>query len=211
MEKNQLKQLIDDPIIQKICWFQLKSLILMFKHWFMKTRFIALFIGSFALLQVQAQKVYSTKAAVVRFVAVDDKDIDATNSKVVSRLEPNGKLSFIMLMKDFIFDMETMQEHFNEEYVESDKFPRGFFNGQIINIKSVNFAKEGKYPILVKGNMQVHGVNKAIQTNGIIEIIKGQPKATAKFTVTLKDFGIGGLLIKMVADKVDVEVVASYQ
>jgi polyisoprenoid-binding protein YceI len=95
--------------------------------------------------------------------------------------------------------------------VESDKFPRGIFNGQITNIKSVNFAKDGSYPILVKGNMQVHGVNKAIQTNGVIVISKGQPKASAKFTVSLKDFGIGGVLIKMVADQVDVEVVASYQ
>ncbi len=177
----------------------------------MKRKFIVLLVGIFSLLQVQAQKVYSTKSAVVRFIAEDDKDIDATNKKAVSRLETNGKLNFIMLMKDFSFDMETMQEHFNEEYVESHKFPRGFFNGQIINIKSVNFAKDGKYPVIVKGNMQVHGVNKTIQTNGIIEIVKGMPKATAKFTVTLKDFGIGGLLIKMVADKVDVEVVASYQ
>ncbi len=177
----------------------------------MKTRMIALLVACFALLQVQAQKVYSTKSATVRFVAVDDNDIDATNKKAVSRLETNGKLSFIMLMKDFSFDMETMQEHFNEEYVESDKFPRGFFNGQITNIKSVNFAKDGKYPVIVKGNMQVHGVNKAIQTNGVIEIIKGLPKASAKFTVTLKDFGIGGVLIKMVADKVDIEVTASFQ
>jgi hypothetical protein len=177
----------------------------------MKTRMISLLVACFALIQVQAQKVYSTKSATVRFIAVDDKDIDATNKKAVSRLETNGKLSFIMLMKDFTFDMETMQEHFNEEYVESDKFPRGFFNGQITNIKSVNFAKDGKYPVIVKGNMQVHGVNKAIQTNGVIEVVKGLPKASAKFTVTLKDFGIGGLLIKMVADKVDVEVVASYQ
>ena len=177
----------------------------------MKTRMISLLVACFVLVQVQAQKVYSTKSATVRFIAVDDKDIDATNKKAVSRLETNGKLSFIMLMKDFTFDMETMQEHFNEEYVESDKFPRGFFNGQISNIKSVNFAKDGKYPVIVKGNMQVHGVNKAIQTNGVIEVVKGLPKASAKFTVTLKDFGIGGLLIKMVADKVDVEVVASYQ
>jgi len=177
----------------------------------MKTRLISLLVACFALVQVQAQKVFSTKSAMVRFIAVDDKDIDATNNKAVSRLETNGKLSFIMLMKDFTFDMETMQEHFNEEYVESNKFPRGFFNGQITNIKSVNFAKDGKYPVIVKGNMQVHGVNKAIQTNGVIEVVKGLPKASAKFTVTLKDFGIGGLLIKMVADKVDVEVVASYQ
>ena len=169
----------------------------------MKTSIIAFFLVLFTFGQVQAQKIYSTKAATVRFIAVDDKDIDATNTKAVSRLEANGKLSFIMLMKDFSFEMDLMQKHFNEEYVESDKFPRGIFNGQITNIKSVNFAKDGSYPIIVKGNMQVHGVNKAIQTNGLIVISKGQPKASAKFTVSLKDFGIGGVLIKMVADQDD--------
>ena len=177
----------------------------------MKTSIIALLLVLSTFGHVQAQKIYSTKAATVRFIAVDDKDIDATNAKAVSRLETNGKLSFIMLMKDFSFEMDLMQKHFNDEYVESDKFPRGIFNGQITNIKSVNFAKDGSYPITVKGNMQVHGVNKAIQTNGVIVITKGQPKASAKFTVSLKDFGIGGVLIKMVADQVDVEVVASYQ
>ena len=177
----------------------------------MKTSSIAILLALFTFGQVQAQKIYSTKAATVRFIAVDDKDIDATNSKAVSRLETNGKLSFIMLMKDFSFEMDLMQKHFNEEYVESDKFPRGLFNGQITNIKSVNFTKDGSYPIIVKGNMQVHGVNKTIQTNGVIVITKGLPKASAKFTVSLKDFGIGGVLIDMVADQVDIEVVASYQ
>ncbi len=177
----------------------------------MKTSIIAFLIVLFTFGQVQAQKIYSTKAATVRFIAVDDKDIDATNTKAVSRLETNGKLSFIMLMKDFSFEMDLMQKHFNEEYVESDKFPRGLFNGQITNIKSVNFTKDGTYPIIVKGNMQVHGVNKAIETKGVIVITKGLPKATATFTVSLKDFGIGGVLIMMVADQVDVEVVASYQ
>ena len=177
----------------------------------MRLRIITLLLACFAFIQVEAQKVYTTKAATIRFIAVDDKDIDATNTKAVSRLETNGKLSFIMLMKDFSFDMDLMQKNFNVDYVESEKFPRGIFNGQITNIKSVNFAKDGSYPIIVKGNMQVHGVNKTIQTNGVIVIAKGLPKATAKFTVTLKDFGIGGVLIEMVADKVDVEVVASYQ
>jgi hypothetical protein len=177
----------------------------------MHLRIIALIIVLFTFGQVHAQKIYSTKAATVRFIAVDDKDIDATNTKAVSRLEANGKLSFIMLMKDFGFEMDLMQKHFNEEYVESDKFPRGLFNGQITNIKSVNFAKDGSYPIIVKGNMQVHGVNKAVETKGVIVVTKGLPKATAKFRVSLKDFSIGGVLIDMVADQVDVEVVASYQ
>jgi hypothetical protein len=158
-----------------------------------------------------AQKNLSTSTAVVRFIAQDDKDIDAINEKAVCRLQANGDLSFIMLMKDFTFDMDKMQEHFNEEYVESDKFPRAFFNGKIQNLSSVNFNKDGKYPITVSGNMQVHGVNKAMQTTGIIEIVGGKTTATAKFTVTLKDFGIGGILIKMVADKIDVEVSAAFQ
>ncbi len=106
----------------------------------MKRSIITLLLVLFALGHVQAQKIYSTKAAKVRFIAVDDKDIDATNTKAVSRLETNGNISFIMLMKDFSFEMDLMQKHFNEEYVESDKFPRGIFNGQITNIKSVNFA-----------------------------------------------------------------------
>ena len=79
----------------------------------MNLRIITLLIASLAFVQVQAQKIYSTKAATVRFIAVDDKDIDATNEKAVSRLEANGKLSFIMLMKDFSFEMDLMQKHFS--------------------------------------------------------------------------------------------------
>ena len=107
--------------------------------------------------------------------------------------------------------MEKMQEHFNSEYIESDKFPRALFNGQITNFSTVNFAKDGKYPINVTGNMQVHGVNKTMQTTGLIEVVGGVPKASARFTVTLKDFGIGGILIKMVADKINIDVTATYQ
>jgi hypothetical protein len=58
--------------------------------------------------------------------------------------------------------------------------------------------------------MQVHGVNKPIQTNGIIEVNNGLVKSSAQFSVTLKDFKIGGLLIKMVADKINIDITASY-
>ena len=157
-----------------------------------------------------AQKKFSTNNAVVHFIAVDDNDIDAVNKEVVSRLETNGDMSFILLVKNFKFEMETMQNHFNSEYLESDKFPRAFFSGKITNINTVNFNKDGKYPIIAKGNLQVHGVSKPIQTNGLIEIKNGQIKASTQFSVTLKDFGIGGVLIKMVADKINIDVAATY-
>ncbi len=169
---------------------------------------LVLFVG-FAQ-PLLSQKKYSTNNAIVHFIAADDNDIDAVNKEVVSRLETNGDMSFILLVKNFKFEMETMQDHFNSEYLESDKFPRAFFSGKITNIKSVNFAKDDKYPIIAAGNLQVHGVSKPIQTNGFIEIKNGIVKTSAQFTVTLKDFGIGGVLIKMVADKINIDVAATY-
>ncbi len=177
----------------------------------MKKLFIGIALLGLGMIHATAQKNFSTRNAVVHFRAVDDDDIDAVNNAAVSRLQSNGDLSFIMLLKGFKFEMETMQEHFNKEYVESDKFPRALFNGKITNINKVDFSKDGKYPITVTGNMQVHGVNKIVQTNGSIDIKGGIPTATARFTVTLKDFGIGGVLIKMVADKINIDIVATYQ
>lgn len=164
-----------------------------------------------AKTKLTTPKIWETKTAQVRFIAEKDHDIDALNKEAFSRLEPNGNISFTMLAKGFHFDMAKMEEHFNEEYIESDKFPKVFFNGQITNISTVNFKKDGKYPVAITGTMQVHGVNKAIQTNGTIEVKNGILKANSQFTVTLKDFNIGGIMIKLVADKVNVEVNASYQ
>jgi len=159
---------------------------------------------------VFAQKNYSTTSAQVHFIAQGDGDIDAVNKAAIARLKNNGELSFIMLIKDFKFEMADMQKHFNEEYMESDQFPRAFFNGKITNFNTVNFAKDGKYPINVSGVMQVHGVNKNIETLGMIEIKVGVPKATAQFVVRLKDFNIGGILIKLVADKMNIDIAATF-
>jgi hypothetical protein len=171
--------------------------------------FTAFIMGMVVLSNAQA-KTYQTKNAIVHFIAEDDNDIDAVNKNAVSRIEPGGKLSFILLIKDFHFEMDKMQDHFNTEYMESDKFPRAFFNGQIANFDKIDFKKDGKYPIVATGNMQVHGVNKQVTANGFMEIKNGIPTASAKITVTLKDFGIGGILIKMVADKINVDITATY-
>ena len=176
----------------------------------MKKIFILLFICCLSTGYIQAQRAFETKTATVRFIAADDKDIEAVNKEATCRLEANGVLTFNMAATAFHFDIKKMEEHFNSEYIESKKFPRVTFSGQIINFNTVNFTKNGRYPVTVSGTMQVHGKNKAIQTNGIIEIVNGIPKASAQFTVRLKDFGMDGVLISFVADKVNVEVNASF-
>ena len=176
----------------------------------MITRLFVTFFLIASIQVVNGQKNYSTTTAKVRFIAQEDSDIDAVNNAAICRLQSNGDLSFIMLIKDFKFEMADMQKHFNEEYMESNQFPRAFFNGKITNFNTVNFSKDGKYPIKVAGVMQVHGVNKNMETVGIIEIKGGVPMASAQFVVTLKDFKIGGILIKLVADKINVDVVATF-
>ena len=173
----------------------------------MNLRLITLLIASLAFVHVQAQKVYSTKAATVRFIAVDDKDIDATNTKAVSRLEANGKLSFIMLLKDFSFEMDLMQKHFNEEYVESEKYPRASFTGTIQNIKSIDLSKEGKYTAKVVGTLTMHGVTKPVQTSATLVISKGKIAATATISINMSDFKIDA---SAVTEKVDLEINCNY-
>ena len=177
----------------------------------MKKIIVFIFVFIMSSNTIFAQKVFETKSAIVQFISIDDRDIDATNNEVTSKLEPNGKLTFNMLSKGFHFEMKKMEEHFNDDYIESNKFPNVFFNGQITNFKSVNFSKNGSYPVTVAGTMQVHGVNKNIQTNGVIEIVNGLPKASAKFIVRLKEFGMGGIMINMVADKIEVNITAAYK
>jgi hypothetical protein len=176
----------------------------------MKKIFALLFITLLSTHFAQAQKAFATKNAVVKFIAADDKDIEAVNKEATCRLEANGALTFNMAATAFHFDIKKMEEHFNSEYIESKKFPSVTFTGQITNFNTVNFTKNGRYPVTVSGTMQVHGKNKAIQTNGIIEIVNGIPKASAQFTVRLKDFGMDGILISFVADKVNVDVNASF-
>jgi len=154
-----------------------------------------------------AQKNFSTSTAVVRFIAQDDKDIDAINKKAVCRLQANGDLSFIMLMKDFSFDMDKMQEHFNEEYVESEKYPRASFIGTIQNIKSIDFTKDGKYTAKVVGTLTMHGVTKPVQTSAILTIGKGKIVATATMSINMSDFKIDA---SAVTEKVDLEINCNY-
>ncbi|MFX5998986.1 hypothetical protein ABTF05_21635, partial [Acinetobacter baumannii] len=76
-------------------------------------------------------------------MATDDEDVKAVNNEVASRLADNGTISFSLLLKSFRFQLAEMQDHFNDKYVESDKFPRADFKGTITNIKDINFAKDG--------------------------------------------------------------------
>ena len=150
---------------------------------------------------VYAQKILSTKTGQITFFSnAPLEDIEAKNSEVESKLlTSNGQIAFTLLMKGFQFENQLMEDHFNEDYVESSKYPKASFKGFITNIKDVNLAKDGTYPAKVKGDLTLHGVTKPIETTGTVVVKGGKVSAKSKFNVKLKDYGIGG---KMVGDKI---------
>ena len=174
----------------------------------MKFAWICMITALCFATQATAQKIFGTRNGRISFTATNDDDVKATNNEVASRISDNGQLTFSALIKGFTFKYAEMQEHFNDQYLESSKFPRADFKGNILNLKEVNFGRDGSYKVSVKGDLTLHGVTKNITANGTIDIKGGKPKATCQFVIVMKDFKVDA---SSVTDKVTVDVNCQYQ
>jgi thioredoxin-related protein len=150
----------------------------------------------------QAQNRFYTKNAKINFYSETSlEDIEAKNKSAVTVLDTkNGSLQFSLLIKGFEFKNDEMQEHFNEDYMESDKFPKAEFKGQVVNNAAVNYTKAGTYNVQVKGLLTIHGVTKEIQTNGTIKVDNDGLKSNSSFNIAIADYGIK--IPRLVRDKI---------
>jgi polyisoprenoid-binding protein YceI len=152
---------------------------------------------------VRAQKYY-TKNGKINFDATSSSSpekIEGVNRTATVVMDiKTGNLQFAVLMKGFAFERALMEEHFNENYVESDKFPKAEFKGSIINNSGVNYSKDGTYSVQVKGQLTIHGQTKEVKTDGKLVIRDGKINALADFDVLLADYNIS--IPGIVADKV---------
>ena len=141
---------------------------------------------------IAAQGKYFTKSGKIDFFSTTPaEDIKAVNKSVAVVLDAKtGDIQFSVLMKGFQFKKGLMQEHFNDSYVESDKFPLSEFKGQIINNSEINYNKNGSYSAKVKGKLTIHGETKEIETTGIIAVIDGKIGVNAVFNLVVADFKI---------------------
>ncbi|MEN9685827.1 MAG: hypothetical protein RLZZ28_1613 [Bacteroidota bacterium] len=174
----------------------------------MKLIFSALFCLLFLVTETNAQQIFATRNGKVSFVSPTDDDVKAVNNEATSRIADNGQMTFSLLIKSFKFKYAEMQDHFNDQYAESSKFPRADFKGTIVNLKDLNFSKDGVYKVSVKGDLTLHGVTKNINATGKIEIKSGKPVASCQFEITMKDFNINA---SSVTEKVMVDVSCQYQ
>lgn len=135
---------------------------------------------------------YFTKTGKISFYSKATlENIEAHNRATGVLLNSTtGDLRFSVLVKSFVFEKKLMQEHFNENYLESGKYPKATFKGKIVNIGKVNFSKNGKYPVKVAGTLSIHGVSKKVTEAGYIIVKNGAPTLTSSFKATLSNFKI---------------------
>jgi len=161
-----------------------------------------------------AQKVYATKTGQIAFNASSPiEKIAAINNQADSKfVGENGQVIFAVLIKGFKFENQLMEDHFNENYMESTKFPKSDFKGFITNIKDVNFSKDGSYPVTLDGNLTLHGVTNKVTASGTMKIAGGVPEMEGTFKIKLKDYKVEGLYIgDKIAPEVAITVKCKYQ
>lgn len=153
---------------------------------------------------VCAQDKFFTKKGLATFDATTKTSPEAIAGKhksVIALLDTKaGSVQFSLLLKGFLFEKALMEEHFNENYVESDKYPKSEFKGDILDNGKVNYAQDGVYNVKVKGNFSLHGITKEIEVAGKVIIKNGMPRLVSSFPVALKDHNIK--IPQLVGDKV---------
>ena len=167
-------------------------------------------IGLMLLSQLSfAQKVISTNSSTKFFSSATLEDITATTTKGKSVVDlSNGKIGFSIPIKSFEFAKSLMQEHFNEKYLESEKFPKATFSGQIENWEN-NMSIE---KAVASGSLTIHGVSKELKSEGSVMFTKSKLVITAKFNVRLEDFDVEvpSLMFQKIAEVVEVTVTYEY-
>lgn len=161
------------------------------------------------MLEVTAQR-YITKNGHIKFYSETPMEtIEADNRQVNSVLDiSTGDFVFKVLMKSFEFEKALMQEHFNENYVESDKFPNATFKGVVTNVSDIDFRKEGDYPAIVEGDLTIHGVTQKVSQKGNFIVRDGQIAGKSTFMVKPSDYDIKipNTVVANIAEEIEVTV-----
>jgi polyisoprenoid-binding protein YceI len=147
---------------------------------------------------------YMTKTGFIGFYSKTSlEDVTAENNQVYAVLDPaSHHIAFAVLLKGFIFPKELMQEHFNENYVESDKFPKATFSGACSG--DMDLSKDGTYQIVIKGDLNLHGVTKPIETTALLVVKNDRIQAVSAFKLKPEDFNIS--IPSIVRDKISGEI-----
>lgn len=160
-----------------------------------------------------AQDKYFTKQGYISFYShTPVEDIKAENNQVLSIIDfSTTEIAVTLLMKSFAFEKALMQEHFNENYVESDKYPKANFSGKIQNLEDILSGNNNVAEI--KGNLTIKGITKPVIIESKVTIEKDTITLKGKFMVAVADYNIKipAIVRKNIAEKIEVTFILTHQ
>jgi hypothetical protein len=168
-------------------------------------RFLLFTIALLSCQFLAAQLMKSDKSLVTFFSKSPLEDIDAKNNSIVAVMNTASKdVQIQIVIKGFVFKSALMQEHFNENYMESEKFPLSTFKGKINEV--VDYTKDGVTKVTANGKLEMHGVTKEVSLMGTITVKENAVIIDARFQVKLEDYNIKvpSLYVKNIAETIDV-------
>lgn len=178
----------------------------------MRILIVVLFVCS--IQSIDAQKYFSKSGTISFFSDAPLEKIEAKSTTASTVIDAtNGSMEWGVLIQGFQFEKALMQEHFNENYMESGKYPKAKFKGVIENWSTVDLNKDGFYPVKVSGTLEIHGVSKPITCSGRVHIKDGALSVSSGFSVLLADYNIEvpNVVANNISKTVDVKVSADYQ
>lgn len=158
---------------------------------------------------------YLTRTGTIKFFSETDiENIEAINNQVSSVLNSeNGEMAFTLLMKAFSFEKALMQEHFNEKYVESEKFPKAKFKGSIVDYSAKSIT-ETPTEFTVKGSLTIHGVTNEIEVKETLHKTSDN-RIVGKSTFTIKpedyDIEIPSAVRENISKTIEINVKVDYE
>ncbi len=160
------------------------------------------------------QEYFTKNGRISFFSKATLENISADNNQVISLLNTkNSTLRFYLLVNAFHFPKAMMEQHFNSDYMESDKYPSSSFKGIVTGINNFDVEKDGSYSVSVNGTLEIHGVTKNITTTGTIIIKNGKLSATCVFKIILKDYNIEipSIVINNISKQIEITVACQYE
>jgi hypothetical protein len=167
-------------------------------------------IGIFQMY-AQDHVVSTTKGEIAFFSSAPLEDIDAKNNRVISMLNTQSLEILVRIpINQFEFQNKLMQEHFNEKYLESDRYPYATFKGKMS--AGIDFSKDGIYDVSAMGVLNLHGVDQKRTLTGKITLSKDGIKLDTRFNINLADhkIDIPKLVFNKIAERIAVHATLNY-
>lgn len=173
-----------------------------------------LLIGTTALLAQDKKKtdnIYIADSCKISFFSETPvENIDATNKAAKPILNTaTGDIQVKIVNTAFVFPKPLMQEHFNENYMESEKYPNTVFKGKIN--EKIDYTKDGVNNVTVTGKLDMHGVTKEITIKGTVTVKGAVLLLNTSFMIHIADYNIKipSLVVKNIAEDVTVKLNAT--